>query len=151
MQVRLIGLVCIIVGLGGVLWESEQQPTKHTDTSTNCLHVRRFTVLGYPAIARQLRVEGEVSAKVRLSPDGSVDSVVEMKGPSLLQDRVKQSLREWVFEGCIAEHPTVEVSFSYSLQGEEGIPNRSYVVTGELPYKVQVITNPGQGPRPDVR
>src|SRR5713226_6628335 len=60
-------------------------------------NVRKFSIPGYPPLARQAQIQGQVSASVHIRPDGIVDSLSNVQGPPLLSSYVSDVLKSWEF------------------------------------------------------
>ncbi len=67
----------------------------------------------YPALARNIRVNGVVKVDVLVAPDGSVKSVDLRGGHPLLAQAALDAVRRWKWEpGAHESHVTVEVKFA---------------------------------------
>ena len=51
----------------------------------------------YPAVARQIRLAGDVLLEVSVDPSGSVSSVSVIKGNTLLAGSSTQAIKKWKF------------------------------------------------------
>lgn len=114
---------------------------KHVDAPTT-----------YPHLARQARIQGRVSIRLKISASGRVldaqaateDSL--LKAHPILQSQALQLVRNWTFEciGCLNNagynHTLV---FIYRLEGKQEPYNNSRV-TMDLPDTVTIIANPPQ-------
>lgn len=114
------------------------------------LHVHRFTIPGYPAMARQARVQGDVSALVHVNGNGKVEELSDFEGPALLQGAL-DSLKEWEFILPEEKPTTIRITFRFVLSGPERKENVVMNIRGSLPALVEIVTNPtSEKPGPDV-
>jgi len=112
--------------------------------------VTEFVIEGYPALARQARVEGDVTALVRISDDGTVSSISEVAGPTLLRSAA-DTLKKWRFDVGRASPREVRITLRFILSGPEDARNLT-MVKGKLPNVFEIITNPtSEKPGPDLR
>jgi len=126
--------------------------TAQTQSGENLTpRVSEFIVEGYPPLARQARVQGDVTALVRISEDGTVSSISQVAGPALLRGAA-DTLKNWRFD--IRDTTSREVHFTmrFILSGPEDVRNLTMRVKGRLPNLVEITTNPtSEKPGPDVR
>jgi len=67
----------------------------------------------YPALARPLKIQGNVRAEVLVAPDGKVKSVDVRGGHPLLVQSAEQALRQWKWEPASREtHEEIELKFA---------------------------------------
>ncbi len=65
----------------------------------------------YSPMARQLKVTGDVSVEVHISPTGEVSDVKVLNGSALLTGSVVKTLKSWRFKPFLAEgRPTAAVT-----------------------------------------
>ena len=69
----------------------------------------------YPAVAKQLRVQGEVSVNVYISEDGSVEKIETISGNPVLVKSVERSLKEWKFNPFHEDGKAVKAIASMSF------------------------------------
>jgi TonB family protein len=105
--------------------------------SVNAKHI---VVPGYPALARQARQQGDVTATVTVEADGEVANV-SVKGPDLLRDHAVNALRQWTFTVPAGAPHVFTVTFRFKLAGDESLsPNTRF--TADLPTVVDIVANP---------
>jgi TonB family protein len=104
----------------------------------------------YPAVARQARIQGTVTASLRISADGVVNEVlVVAQDPILvahpiLQSETQRTLRQWTFDcqscasGNSFEHM---IKFTYRLEGDDAPYDDTRVIMN-LPDEVTIIARP---------
>jgi protein TonB len=63
----------------------------------------------YPAIARQLRIQGAVVVKAFISRDGVIIRAVAESGPSLLVQAALTAVRQWRYRPYYLNHEAIEV------------------------------------------
>jgi len=51
----------------------------------------------YPAVARQIRLTGEVELEITVDPQGTVDKVSVLRGNTLLTGSSVQAIKKWKF------------------------------------------------------
>jgi protein TonB len=66
----------------------------------------------YPAIAKQLRLEGEVEVEAHITTDGSVESVRPVTGNVLLSEAAVAAAKNWKFAPFMSEGKAVKVVVS---------------------------------------
>jgi protein TonB len=64
----------------------------------------------YPALAKQIRLAGEVSVEVIISPEGRVESVRVVSGQALFVKTAQDAARSWRFEPTILNGVPVRVT-----------------------------------------
>lgn len=73
----------------------------------------------YPAMARQLKLEGQVEVEAHISEDGSVDSVKPLTGNAVLMGAAVTALKKWKFapftEGGKPVKAVAPVQFSFKM------------------------------------
>jgi Gram-negative bacterial TonB protein C-terminal len=104
----------------------------------------------YPVVARQARIQGTVTASVRIGPHGVLREVVVaavdpvLVAHPILQDDTQRILSLWSFEchscasGNSFEHL---IKFTYRLEGEDA-PYDDTKVIMDLPDQVTIIARP---------
>ena len=110
-----------------------------------------FIVQGYPPLARQARVQGDVTALVRINEDGTVSSVSQVAGPAMLRGAA-DNLKNWHFDVQGTTSRDMRITMRFVLSGSEDVRNLTLTVKGKLPNLVEITTNPtSEKPGPDVR
>jgi hypothetical protein len=104
------------------------------------VYVVRFRLDGYPSIARQANVAGDVSVNVHLNADGSVSSLSDVKGPDLLRGEA-ELVRTWQFVVTDGKAKVLPIILRYTLRGE-GRREASTLIIASLPQMVEITTNP---------
>lgn len=73
----------------------------------------------YPAIARQLKVEGKVELEVSIRSDGNVDAVKILTGNATLTGSAVNAVKRWHFEPLTLEGKPIRavavLSFTFKL------------------------------------
>ncbi len=113
------------------------------------MSVKTFTIPRYPPLARQGRVQGDLSALVHIRADGTVESVSDVQGPGLLSDEAVAAMRSWTFSAADKHERQLKITFRYVLQGKEARECFVHQISGQLPGFIQITTNPTEGPGPD--
>ena len=52
----------------------------------------------YPAVARQMHVEGNVEIRAVVSREGTIKNPVAVSGPALLRSAALEAIRKWRYE-----------------------------------------------------
>ena len=76
--------------------KDSRAPLKVTSTVLQGKAIDRRTP-AYPALARQIRLEGAVAVEVVISPEGRVESWRAISGPPLLVPAAVEAARQWRF------------------------------------------------------
>ena len=114
------------------------------------VYVREFSIPGYPPIARNALVQGEVAANVRLAESGAVDEVTIVRGHPLLAGHVQNWLKQWHFGFAGRRTDTLELTFTFVLEGPASDAYRPTEVSGSLPQNIRISTNPPEPHQGDV-
>lgn len=73
----------------------------------------------YPAVARQIRLTGDVELEVGLDPSGAVEDVKVLRGNTLLVGSSVQAMRKWKFTPFRADgqpvHAVGPIKFSFQI------------------------------------
>jgi TonB family protein len=73
----------------------------------------------YPAVARQIRMVGEVELLVNVDPNGQVDKVTVTRGNTLLAGPCTQAMKKWKFTPFHADgqavHAVGPVKFNFQM------------------------------------
>jgi TonB family protein len=104
--------------------------------------LRKFTAPFYSPMARQLSIEGRVTAEAHIAKDGTVSSVTNINGHPLFQTEVSNALKEWEFEIPGDDAGPLEITFQFVLKGERDQKILNYRVSGDLPTHFEIEVNP---------
>ena len=63
----------------------------------------------YPAIAKQIRLQGAVVLLATIAKDGHVEHVEPISGPAMLVLPAKRAVEQWQYRPYILNHEPVEV------------------------------------------
>lgn len=63
----------------------------------------------YPAIAKQIHLEGTVVLNAMISRDGNIERVEVASGPGLLANAAKEAVRQWQYRPYLLNGEPVEV------------------------------------------
>jgi len=63
----------------------------------------------YPAIARQIRLEGAVVLKAIISREGNIEHIEVARGASLLAGSAAEAVRQWKYRPYLLNGEPVEV------------------------------------------
>jgi len=69
----------------------------------------RKVVPEYPAIAKQLHIQGTVMLLATVGKDGHVEHVRSVSGPPLLVNSAKQAVEQWQYRPYLLNHEPVIV------------------------------------------
>lgn len=73
----------------------------------------------YPAVARQIRLAGEVELLVSVDPTGQVEKVTVTRGNTLLAGPCAQAMKKWKFAPFLADgqaaHAAGPIKFSFKM------------------------------------
>ncbi len=70
---------------------------------------------GYPAIAKQLRLSGEVKVDIVIAEDGRVINAVAVSGPPMLRDTAVDAALKWIFKPTILNGKPVQTQGTLSF------------------------------------
>jgi len=104
-QFRFLGLVLILGLTAGVL-PAEDTPKKVTK-SEGLNAVTTKVPPEYPAVARQLKIEGAVELEVVVTEAGVVEKVNIVSGNPVLTRPASEAVKKWRFTPFTAEGKTV--------------------------------------------
>ena len=113
------------------------------------VEVRHFNTPLYPALARQMKVQGTVTAKIEVTADGKVARVSEVAGPPPLKSVVSESLKTWTFSKCEGG-AAITIAFNFRLVGPTSERNVTTAVSGDWPRSMTVEAMLPEEPGPDV-
>lgn len=124
----------------------DTEGTRRTD-----IQLKKFVLCGYPPLARQGRVEGDVISTVNISADGSVSSISTVIGPDLLRE-TSNVLKDWRFEIPNGQATQFKIVFRFSLTGPETKSASRIRIVGTAPDLIEISTTPSsEKPGPNVR
>ena len=63
----------------------------------------------YPAIARQIHLEGAVVLKAMISKEGNIEQLEVASGPGLLAVAAKEAVRQWKYRPYFLNGQPIEV------------------------------------------
>lgn len=104
--------------------------------------LRRFLMPSYPPLPRQAGSEGKVSVTIKISEQGTVESLKDFSGPKLFYDEVEKCLRTWQFAPPHAGPTELTIIFRFALRGVKDERCLHYQVSGELPTSFLIEVNP---------
>jgi TonB family protein len=64
----------------------------------------------YPPLARQIRLQGDVSIEVIIAPDGHVESARIVSGHPMLADKAREAALGWRFQPTLLNNVPVRVT-----------------------------------------
>jgi protein TonB len=104
----------------------------------------------YPDLARQARVEGDVTVQVTVGPSGRVERAFVLKGEDLLDEAALKAVRQWTFEPALQEGVPVASTLTFVLPFRLGLPTGSTRVEPNRPTaKPAPVGDPGKpNPKP---
>jgi TonB family protein len=122
-------------------------PTVMTVTDHGGPAVLHAPPVVYPPQALRNGVEGRVTLKVKIAPDGTVMRAVPVAGPVPLQKAAVENVRHWQFEAK-AQETEVAVEFSirlatHSIVLPEPLYRRAPIYQGRLRGSVRVVAMVG--------
>lgn len=100
-------------------------------------------------MARQARVQGDVTAVIHVRADGSVSAISDVTGSPLLV-QTAEALKEWQFFLPKPADTELKITLRFRLEGPERQENVVMKVSATLPNFVEIVTNPTEKPGPDV-
>ena len=129
-----IMVVSLLISLLG-LPQEEKQPVVYIKHMEPPLH--------YPALARQVGIQGTVIVKLMIAANGTVLAAESSDAHPLLKDNTEHLVKKWTF-GCAYCAPGVPyertMRFSYRLEGEDVSYDDTRVVM-ELPDQVTITAS----------
>jgi TonB family protein len=102
--------------------------------------VRSFLAPGYPAVARQARIQGEVHLRVVIGPDGRIVSVESSVGPDILVAHAKANIVRWSYTPT-GQSMNVIVIYTFRLEKPEMERSPSPRIELESPLHVIITSN----------
>jgi TonB family protein len=132
----LVGLAFLFL-LNQAVWAQDER--KITEPIQEA-EIAKLAPLIYPPLARQTRITGDVELKLEVRPDGSVASVVVVKGHPLLAVPAQDNAKNSRFECGNCGEETRSYHFTYTFNLDQ--PG-SCGVTSQKPTAEQVQPYPG--------
>jgi len=107
--------------------------------------------LRYPPVARATRIQGIVTLRLKVSPEGNVLSIATeqastpTKGHPLLVSNAQEYVKKWTF-GCVNCLPNepyeTTIEFRFQIRNGDGVPYDDSTVVMELPESVIITVSP---------
>ncbi len=99
----------------------------------------------YPELARQARIQGAVSANVKIAANGAVISATATGGHPILRAEAEKNVLTWKF--AVADQhlaaPYIQtVVYEFKLEGKEVDYSPRPRVIFDLPGRVRIVTQP---------
>jgi hypothetical protein len=107
---RVFGIAIVI----GSLMPFVAAIAQNTEATPSVL-ISKLSPPGYPPLARQAMIRGDVTVKVSLRPDGNVESVTPVDGHPLLVPAALESAKQSTFECVRCGTSAVTQTFIYSF------------------------------------
>jgi TonB family protein len=128
---QLMFAICVLVGVV----QAQGSPD---------LYISSLQMPCYPPLARQAKIEGQVTMKIQINKDGSVGSAEAVEGIALLRVASLDNVKTWKFGAGPGETVTREtrVVFEYRLEGDRGFDRCSTRVTFDSYNEVEIIARP---------
>jgi TonB family protein len=105
--------------------------------------LRSFLAPGYPRIARQARIQGEVRLSVSVGPDGRVVSVESSAGPRILEAYAKANVLRWSYMP-IGQPMKLNVVYTFRLEKPEMEREPAPTIELESPVHIIITSNLAQ-------
>jgi TonB family protein len=86
---------------------TSQDPQVHLSSET-IKAVSHAVDPDYPALAKQMNVQGSVLLQVRIGRDGNIEAVHVVSGPDILSAAAVQAVKQWHFKPYLEEGQPVE-------------------------------------------
>jgi TonB family protein len=106
----------MVVASGLVMGQESVLNVSKTDAMKNATSKVAPT---YPAMARQLGMQGDVEVEARITQDGSVESVKPLTGNPVLLNAAVAAMKQWKFTPFTNEGKAVKavapISFTFKL------------------------------------
>lgn len=103
--------------------------------------VTRIVSMEYPAFARMAMLQGTVTLRANVLPDGTPGEVTVLSGPEPLATPARQDLLMWRFARCpsSADNCVLDFAFSFVLSGTcTDSPRCATEFQVDLPGKIRV-------------
>lgn len=119
--------------------------------SAEAIYARHVVVPGYPRLARMARLQGSVTVDIQISADWTVTSARGSGPNKLLERAAEENIREWTFfpPPVASSSASIQttVTYVYKLEGKEEYYDPPPRVVLDLPYRVEVTSQPPE-PQP---
>ena len=102
--------------------------------------VTHLESIGYPAVARDARIQGTVEITAEIAPDGRVISAYANSGHPALKPAAEENVKRWKFAPARNKRE-LSIVFEFALEEPNmpfGSETKNYF---DLPSKVRVVTN----------
>ena len=121
---RLIAALLILVAMTFLASRSASAQQTATGNAMSGATLRTLTPPVYPPLARQAMIRGDVTVKVSLRADGTIDSVTPVSGHPMLVQAAITSAEQSKFEcvQCAASGATQSFTFSFEQSPEKPDP-----------------------------
>jgi len=106
------------------------------------LYIKRFIMPSYPNIVRKQFVQGDVSVRLRVQANGSVESATALSGPEPLRESVESALKEWEFVVPDGQETEIVILFAFILDENE-TDACIFKVSGVVPSRFEIRINYG--------
>lgn len=93
---------------------------------------------------RQALIQGEVSVRIHVGKNGTVESMSDVEGPRLHSEEVTKVVMPWTYDLKTEDKAEVVTIFRFSLEGPEAQETKFVRVSGDLPNLIEIVTNPPQ-------
>jgi protein TonB len=91
-----IAALCIFAGIGGCGLRAEDTVVRISESDARKAAIKKVEP-EYPAMARQVRMSGQVQVDVLIDANGSVEKCTVVKGNVLLSNSAVTALKKWRF------------------------------------------------------
>ena len=89
-------LACVLGSAGLMLVSGQPGPVHVTENELRGA-ARQKVEPDYPAVARQIRLIGDVELEITVDPTGAVQKVTVLRGNTLLSGSSVQAIKKWKF------------------------------------------------------
>jgi hypothetical protein len=141
-----IPVIILFINLG--LQRPQDLPVIPPFEDPGDIFVKDFVIPQYPPIARQVQVQGDVTAIMHIRADGSLGYVSDVEGPPLLQDATYKALKQWSFFRS-KDGGHLKITFKWRVEAP-GSDYPLFKVSGHFPSEVDIVTNQPAPLGPDV-
>jgi protein TonB len=113
---RLVGAIWLLALLGLPVWSQEPKKVTHSEAMQAATTKVQPE---YPAMAKQLKIEGSVELEAVITDDGTVEKVNIKSGNPMLTKPAADALKKWKFKPFTADGKPVpalaEMNFNFKL------------------------------------
>ena len=109
------------------------------------LHIEKIAEPEYPLRARYEKLQGTVTVRVEIGPDGKVTFAEGSGAPEVLVKAAEENARQWVFGPfpAVNEFPIHHtIQYIYKLEGEPKVAAFYPTVKTFLPDRIEVSAGP---------